>query len=220
MKQVKIMNLPECDKLVYASGVIARQIGTMFVVDDENPIGAESYPILSGGKKTADGWLEGDTMCYDTPVVCRVGQKIDPKRFATFVKRGMHEEVPTTAWELYWNLRDNGSDLQLPVWASTKETIRKFTIELEFHDFHEEACCRSTDTSDFYFEAYYDRGNKEDVFGQIETQLMDYLNILDTEDLYCQLIFTSLDIDYMDVIERLNTLQIDTRYCDMYEPRK
>ena len=49
---------------------------------------------------------------------------------------------------------------------------------------------------------------------------MDYLNILDTEDLYCQLVFTSLDIDYMDVIERLNTLQIDTRYCDMYEPRK
>ena len=34
MKQVKIMNLPECDKLLYCGGAIAQQIGTMFVVDN------------------------------------------------------------------------------------------------------------------------------------------------------------------------------------------
>ena len=112
MKQVKIMNLPECDKLLYCGGAIAQQIGTMFVVDDEDPRQALSYPILSGGRSQADGWLTGDTECYETPVVCRKGQKIGPRVFAKFVKRAMHEEVPSTAWELYQSLREYDSDLQ------------------------------------------------------------------------------------------------------------
>lgn len=216
---MKIMNLPECDKLVYTGGVIARQIGTMFVVDDEDPMGTESYPILSGGRKTADGWLTGDSECYDTPVVCSVGEKITPRLFAKYVKRGMHEEVPTSAWELYWNLRDNGGDIQLPILARTKETIRRYKIDLEFNDFDKDAYCYSSDTSDFYFEAYYDRDNKDEVFRELQSQLMDYLNILDTEDLYCQIVFTTDDIDNADVVKRLNTLEIDTRYCNMYKPR-
>ena len=110
MKQVKIMNLPECDKLLYCGGTIAQQIGTMFVVDDEAPTQALSYPILSGGRSQADGWLTGDTECYETPVVCRKGQKIGPRVFAKFVKRAMHEEVPSTAWELYQSLREYDSD--------------------------------------------------------------------------------------------------------------
>ena len=48
---------------------------------------------------------------------------------------------------------------------------------------------------------------------------MDYMNILDTEELYCKLIFTTLDIDNMDVVDRLNSEKIDTRFCDMYNPR-
>ena len=55
MKQVKIMNLPECDKLLYCGGAIAQQIGTMFVVDDEAPTQALSYPILSGGRSMPQG---------------------------------------------------------------------------------------------------------------------------------------------------------------------
>ena len=219
MKQVKIMNLPECDKVLYCSGTIAQQIGTMFVVDDEEPGLASSYPILSGGRNQADGWLTGDTECYETPVVCRKGQKIIPRVFAKYVKRGMHEEVPTTAWELYHQLRENGCDLQLPILASTKETIREYTIELEFHDFDKEACCISTDTSEFYFEVYYDRDDREDLFRQLDGQLMDYINIVDTEELYCKLIFTTLDLDYLDIVNRLNSLEIDTSYCDMNDPR-
>lgn len=220
MKQVKIMNLPECDKLLYCGGAIAQQIGTMFVVDDEAPTQALSYPILSGGRSQADGWLTGDTECYETPVVCRKGQKIGPRVFAKFVKRAMHEEVPSTAWELYQSLREYDSDLQLPVLASNEETIRDYTIELEFHDYKEESCCISTDTSDFYFEVYYDRDDRQNLKLQLETQLMDYMNILDTEELNCKLIFTTLDFDYQDVIEYLNTMEIDTRYCDMSEPRQ
>ena len=219
MKHVKIMNLPDCDKLVYCSGTIARQIGTMFVVDDEKPTLAESFPVLSGGRDLADGWLRGDRECYETPVVCRVGEKITPEVFASFVKRGMHEEVPTTAWELYQNLRENGSDLRLPIMAHTQEPSREYLIELEFHDFNKDACCISTDTSAFYFEVYYDRDDKDDVFSQLEAQLMDYMNILDTEELYCKLIFTTLDFNNQDIVDRLNALEISTLYCDMDKPR-
>lgn len=217
---MKIMPMPECDKLIYSQGAIARQIATMFVVDDENPQAAESYPIVAGGEKEADGWPMTDTECFETPVVCRRGQKISPKLFASFVKRAMHEEVPATAWELYRQLREQGSDLQLPVWASNKETIREYTIELEFNDFSEEATCISTDTSEFYFEAYFDRDDKDELFAQLDSQLMDYLNILDTEELHCKLTFTTLDFNYTDIVDRLNTEPIDTRFCDMYEPRK
>lgn len=220
MKHVKIMNLPDCDKLLYCSGTIARQIGTMFVFDDERPEVVPSYPILSGGKNMADGWMADDTECYETPVVCRKGEKISPRTFAKFVKQGMHEEVPTTAWDLYQNLREHGSDLQLPVWANNKNTIREYTIELEFHDFKKEACCVAADTADFYFEAYYDRNDRDSLFRQLDAQLMEYMNIVDTEDLFCQLIFTTYDIDYQDIVDRLNSLQIDTKYCDMYNPRK
>lgn len=220
MKHVKIMNLPDCDKLLYCSGSIAQQIGSMFVVDDERPDVVLSYPILSGGANSADGWMADGTECISTPVVCRKGQKISPQYFSKFVKRGMHEEVPTTAWELYHQLRENGSDLQLPVWASNKETIREYTIELEFHDFREEARCVSTDTSDFYFEVYYNRDDKEDLYGQLDSQLMDYINIVDTEELYCKLVFTTLQLDYADIVNRLNSEKIDTRFCDMYNPRQ
>ena len=217
---MKIMNLPDCDKLLYCSGSIAQQIGSMFMVDDENPGFIPSYPILSGGANSADGWMIFDTECISTPVICRKGQKISPQLFAKFVKRGMHEEVPTTAWELYHQLRDYGCDLQLPVWASNKETIREYTIELEFYDFKEEARCVSTDTSHFYFEVYYNRDDKDDLYGQLDAQLMDYMNIVDTEELYCKLIFTTYQLDYMDIVDRLNSEKIDTRFCDMYNPRK
>lgn len=219
MKHVKIMSLPECDKLVYSCGAIARQIGTMFVVDDENPAGAESYPVVAGGRELADGWVFGDMECYETPVVCRVGEKLTPKGFAKYVKRAMHEEVPATAYDLYCQLRENGSDLILPINAGTKEVIREYHIGLEFFDFKENASCRSTDTSSFYFEVYYERDDKEGLFRQLETQLMDYMNILDTEELGCKLIFTTLDFDYADVIKRLNALEIETNNCDMHNPR-
>ena len=220
MKHVKIMNLPDCDKLVYCSGTIAHQIGTMFVVDDEKPTVAESFPILSGGRDLADGWVTGDDECYETPVVCRVGEIITPKVFASFVKRGMHEEVPTSASELYEQLRENGSDLQLPVIASTKETIREYSIELEINDFKDEAFCYSTDTAAFYFEAYFKAGDKDELYRELMAQLMDYMNILDTEELGAKITFRSVDFYYQDVIDRLNETPIDTINCDMYEPRK
>lgn len=219
MKHVKVMSLPECDKLIYSGGMIARQIGVMMVVDDESPQLARSYPIISGGLSYADGGLMGDD-CEQTPLVCRVGENITPRRFAKFVKMAMHEEVPATAWELYHNLRDNGSDLRLPVWAKNGETIRDYTVELEFDDFHEDAYCSSTDTGDFFFEVYFKRGDKDDVYGQLSQQLMDYMNILDTEELGCKITFYTVDIDYQDVVERLNKMEIDTRYCDMREPRR
>lgn len=219
MKHVKTMSLPDCDKLIYSSGMIARQIGVMIVVDDEDLAWTESYPIISGGQSNADG----NVLCDDviqTKMVCHVGEKITPHRFAEFVKRGMHEEVPATAWELYRNLRENGSDLVLPVWAKDGEKIREYKVELEFHDFKEDACCYSTDNSAFFFEAYYERGDKDDVFKQLHSQLMDYINILDTEELGCKLIFTSLDTRYMDVIQRLNEIEIGTNYCEMRNPRR
>ena len=219
MKHIKIMAMPDCQKLIYSSGMIARQIGAMFVVDDEEAVMAESYPIIGGGLSNADGSIMPEE-CIRSKMVCRVGEKITPKRFAEFVKMGMHEEVPSTAWELYGQLRENGSDLQLPVWASNKETIREYTIELEFHDFREEARCVSTDTSDFYFEVYYNRDDKEDLYGQLDSQLMDYINIVDTEELYCKLVFTTLQLDYADIVNRLNSEKIDTRFCDMYNPRR
>ena len=46
------------------------------------------------------------------------------------------------------------------------------------------------------------------------------LNILDTEELGCKITFYTVDIDYQDVVERLNKMDIDTRYCDMREPRR
>jgi hypothetical protein len=179
-----------------------------------------SYPIVAGGQKLADGWMAPGDECMLTPVVCRVGQKISPKTFAKYVKMGMHEEVPSSAYELYEQLRQNGSDLQLPVWAKNQETIREYLIELEINDFKEEAICYSTDTSDFYFEAYFKAGDHDELFGELMSQLMDYLNILDTEELGAKIIFRTLDWDYQDVIDRLNSKQIDTIHCDMYEPRK
>ena len=219
MKHIKIMAMPDCQKLIYSSGMIARQIGAMFVVDDEEAVMAESYPIIGGGLSNADGSIMPEE-CIRSKMVCRVGEKITPKRFAEFVKMGMHEEVPSTAWELYGQLRENGSDLRLPVWAKDGEPIREYHVELEFHDFKEDACCYSTDTSDFFFEVYYNRDDKDDVFSQLSGQLMDYMNILDTEELGCKIIFYTVDFDYQDVVDRLNKIEIVTRYCDMYKPRR
>lgn len=217
---MKILSMPDCDKLIYSGGIIARQIGALMVVDDEQPINTMSYPIVAGGQKLADGWLAPGEECMLTPVVCRVGEKISPKTFAKYVKMGMHEEVPTSAFELYEQLRENGSDLQLPVMASTKETIREYSIELEINDFKDEAFCYSTDTADFYFEAYFKAGDKDELYRELMAQLMDYMNILDTEELGAKITFRSVDFDYQDVIDRLNETSIDTINCDMYEPRK
>ena len=220
MKHIKIMDMPSCDKLIYSGGVIARQIGALFVVDDEQPQLAMSYPIVAGGQKLADGWMAPGEECVQTPVVCRVGQKISPRTFAKYVKMGMHEEVPTSAYELYGQLRESGADLQLPVMARTQEPVRKFHVELEINDFmKEEGFCYATDTADFYFEAYFEAGNHDDLYGQLSAQLMDYMNILDTEELGAKIIFRTVDCDYLDVIEKLNTTPIDTIHCDMYDPR-
>lgn len=220
MKHIKIMDMPSCDKLIYSAGVIARQIGALFVVDDENPQSAMSYPIVAGGRNLADGWLTPGEECMQTPVVCRVGEKISPNLFAKYVKMGMHEEVPTTAYELYGQLRESGADLRLPVMASTQEPIREFHVELEINGFkRKEGYCYSTDGSDFYFEAYFDTSNHDDLYNQLMGQLMEYINILDKEELGAKIIFSSLDFDYQDVIEKLNTTPIDTIHCDMYEPR-
>ena len=221
MKHVKILSMPDCDKLIYSGGIIARQIGALMVVDDEQPLGAESYPIVAGGRRLADGWVAPGEDCMQTPVVCRVGEKIVPGVFAKYVKMGMHEEVPTSAYELYGQLCESGADLQLPIWATTKEPIREFSIELEINDFmKEEGYCYSTDTSDFYFEAYFEAGNHDDLYGQLMSQLMDYMNILDKEELGAKIIFRTLDFDYQDVIDRLNTEPIETSYCDMEKPRR
>ena len=220
MKHVKILSMPDCDKLIYSGGIIARQIGAMMVVDDEQPINTMSYPIVAGGQKLADGWLAPGEECMLTPVVCRVGEKISPKTFAKYVKMGMHEEVPTSAFELYEQLRENGSDLRLPVWAKNQETIRDYKVELEINDFKDEAFCYSTDTADFYFEAYFKAGDKDELYRELMAQLMDYMNILDTEELGAKITFRSVDFDYQDVIDRLNETPIDTINCDMYEPRK
>ena len=218
MKHVKIMAMPDCKKLIYSSGMIARQIGTMFVVDDDEVVLGESYPIVAGGLSRADGTIMPDE-CVQTKMVCMAGEKITPSKFAEFVKMGMHEEVPATAWELYHQLRENGSDLVLPTWAKDGEPVREYHVELEFHDFKEEACCYSTDTSAFFFEVYYERGDKDDVYSQLCGQLMDYMNILDKEELGCKIIFNSVDLRYRDVIKRLNKLPIETIYCDMRKPR-
>lgn len=220
MKHVKILSMPDCDKLIYSGGIIARQIGAMMVVDDEQPINTMSYPIVAGGQKLADGWLAPGEECMLTPVVCRVGEKISPKTFAKYVKMGMHEEVPTSAFELYEQLRESGADLRLPVWAKNQETIRDYKVELEINDFKDEAFCYSTDTADFYFEAYFKAGDKDELYRELMAQLMDYMNILDTEELGAKITFRSVDFDYQDVIDRLNETPIDTINCDMYEPRK
>ena len=220
MKHIKIMDMPSCDKLIYSGGVIARQIGALFVVDDEQPQLAMSYPIVAGGRRLADGWMAPGEECVQTPVVCRVGEKIRPSTFARFVKMGMHEEIPTSANELYDQLRESGADLMLPVMASTKEPVREFHVELEINDFmKEQGFCYATDTADFYFEVYFEAGNHDDLYGQLSAQLMDYMNILDTEELGAKIIFRTLNCDYLDVIEKLNTTPIDTIHCDMYEPR-
>lgn len=220
MKHVKILSMPDCDKLIYSGGIIARQIGALMVVDDEQPINTMSYPIVAGGQKLADGWLAPGEECMLTPVVCRVGEKISPKTFAKYVKMGMHEEVPTSAFELYEQLRESGADLRLPVWAKNQETIRDYKVELEINDFKDEAFCYSTDTADFYFEAYFKAGDKDELYRELMAQLMDYMNILDTEELGAKITFRSVDFDYQDVIDRLNETPIDTINCDMYEPRK
>lgn len=220
MKHVKIMSMPECDKLIYSGGIIARQIGALMVVDDEQPTNTMSYPIVAGGQKLADGWLAPGEECMLTPVVCRVGEKISPRTFARYVKMGMHEEIPTSAYELYGQLRESGADLQLPVMASTKETIREYSIELEISDLSEDAICYSSDTADFYFEAYFKAGDHDELYNELSAQLMDYMNILDKEELGAKIIFHTLDFDYQDVIDRLNSEAIDTIYCDMYHPRQ
>ena len=220
MKHVKIMSMPDCDKLIYSGGIIARQIGALMVVDDEQPINTMSYPIVAGGQKLADGWLAPGEECMQTPVVCRVGQKISPRTFAKYVKMGMHEEVPSSAYELYGQLRESGADLQLPVWVQNKETIREYSIELEISDLSGDAFCYSSDTADFYFEAYFKAGDHDELYGELMSQLMDYMNILDKEELGAKIIFHTLNFDYQDVIDKLNTTPIDTSYCDMYEPRR
>ena len=212
--------MPSCDKLIYSGGVIARQIGALFVVDDEQPQLAMSYPIVAGGRRLADGWMTPGEECVQTPVVCRVGEKIRPSTFARFVKMGMHEEIPTSANELYDQLRESGADLQLPVMARTQEPVREFHVELEINDFmKEEGFCYATDTADFYFEAYFKAGDHDELYGELMSQLMDYMNILDKEELGAKIIFRTLNCDYLDVIEKLNTTPIDTIHCDMYEPR-
>ncbi len=219
MKHVKIMSLPDCDKLIYTNGQIARQIGTMMIVDDEELVFTESYPILSGGKETADGYVETGTEVVQCPIVCRVGEMITPRRFAKFVKKAMREEVPSTAYELYNQLRDNGGKMVLPVLASTQETIRKYDIELEFYDFDDVSHCVSTDSADFFFEVYFEKGDHDDVFGQLSAQLMDYVEILEHDDLHSQIVFYTIDNDYQDVVKRLNNLQIDAMEGEMYNPR-
>ena len=221
MKHVKILSMPECDKLIYSGGIIARQIGALMVVDDEQPQLAMSYPIVAGGRRLADGWMAPGEECVQTPVVCRVGEKIRPSTFARFVKMGMHEEIPTSANELYDQLRESGADLQLPVMARTQEPVREFHVELEINDFmKEQGFCYATDTADFYFEAYFKAGDHDELYGELMSQLMDYMNILDKEELGAKIIFRTLNCDYLDVIEKLNTTPIDTIHCDMYEPRK
>ncbi len=221
MKHVKILSMPDCDKLIYSGGIIARQIGALMVINDENPIDTLSYPIVAGGQKLADGWLPPGDECMETPVVCRAGEKISPREFAKYVKMGMHEEIPTSAYELYGQLRENGSDLVLPIMASTKEPVREFHVELEIDDFmKEDGFCYSTDTAQFYFEVYFKAGDHDDLYGELMSQLMDYMNILDKEELGAKIIFRTLNIDYLDVIDRLNSEPIDTGYCDMYKPRK
>lgn len=221
MKHVKILSMPDCDKLIYSGGIIARQIGALMVVNDENPIDTLSYPIVAGGQKLADGWLPPGDECMETPVVCRAGQKISPREFAKYVKMGMHEEIPTSAYELYGQLRENGADLQLPIMASTKEPVREFHVELEIDDFmKDDGFCYSTDTAQFYFEVYFKAGDHDDLYGELMSQLMEYMNILDKEELGAKIIFRTLNIDYLDVIDRLNSEPIDTGYCDMYKPRK
>jgi len=219
MKHVKIMRLPDCDKLIYTNGQIARQIGTMMVVDDEDFSFTECYPILSGGSQNADGDVDIANGVTNCPVVCRVGQKITPKRFAQFVKKAMREEVPSTAYELYNQLTDHGGNMVLPVMADTGETVRKYKIELEFFDYKDVSHCVSTDTANFYFEVYFDKGDHQDVFNQLNSQLMDYMEILEHDDLHCQIIFYTVDYYYQDVVKRLNNLKIDTIHGDMYEPR-
>ena len=221
MKHVKILSMPDCDKLIYSGGIIARQIGALMVVNDENPIDTLSYPIVAGGQKMADGWLPPGDECMETPVVCRAGEKISPREFAKYVKMGMHEEIPTSAFELYGQLRENGADLQLPIMASTKEPVREFHVELEIDDFmKDDGFCYSTDTAQFYFEVYFKAGDHDDLYGELMSQLMEYMNILDKEELGAKIIFRTLNIDYQDVIDRLNSEPIDTINCDMYEPRK
>ena len=108
----------------------------------------------------------------------------------------------------------------LPVWASNKETIREYRIDLEINDFNKEAFCYSTDTAQFYFEAYFDADDHNDLYSQLMSQLMDYMNILDTEELGAKIIFHTVDTNYLDVIDRLNSEPIETGYCDMYKPRQ
>lgn len=220
MKHVKIMPLPECDKIVYSGGTIARQIGTLFVFDDDYMHCPECYPILAGGREEADGYVPGVYECYDTPVVCREGEKIGPRKFAKFVKMGLHEDIPTSSYDLYHMLLAHGGDLQLPVSASTKETIRDYRVELEIEGMKGEACCYSSSTASFYFEVYFDHDNHDALYHELMAQLMEYINILDTEELFAKITFTTVNIEFQDVIDRLNTTPIDTRYCDMYEPRK
>ncbi len=218
MKHVKIMSQQETDKLIYAAGQIARQMGTMIVVDDENLALTKSYPILFG-LESGDGYVETDTEVQFTPIVCKIGENITPQWFANFVKKGMHEEVPTSAYELYKQLRGNGCHLRLPVMAPSGKEISKFEIELEFFDFDDISRVISTDTYDFYFEAYFEKGDHNEAFAELSAQLTDYIEILDMEQLGCQIIFKTLDLPYDDVVERLNKLQIDSLYSDMYNPR-
>jgi len=216
MKHVKILPLPDCQKLIYANGQIARQIGTMIVADDEKIGQTDSFPIVGGGREMADGQILADISVYDTQLVCLAGEKILPATFCKFVKQSLHEEIPTSAYELYRQLRDNGGRLYH---FQTDKPYITYEVELEFYDSSDTMLCQSTDAGDIYFEAYFDPDDKNDAYGQILGQLMEYLNIFDDEGLATEIIFRTVNYDYLDLIKRLNDTKIDTKYSNMFNPR-
>jgi len=219
MKHVKILNMPDCKKLIYSDGMMGRQIGAMIVMDDEDGVYyTHSYPIIDGGKQTADGMVLRKEN-YETYVVCEVEEELTLRDFSKLVRRTMSEDVPPTSIELYNKLREYDCDLQLPVMADTKEPVRRYNVELEFFEFRDICRCKSVDHAYFYFDVYYEKDNHDDLFEQLLSQLMDYMNVLDSEKLYSQIVFNTVYSNYGDVIKRLNTEKIDTLYCNMYDPR-
>ncbi|MCR4603660.1 MAG: hypothetical protein K5683_09055 [Prevotella sp.] len=216
MKHVKILPLPDCQKLIYAEGQIARQIGTMIVVDDEQIGLTESYPIVAGGRDTADGLVLIDTSVYETQLVCLVGEEISPTTFCKFVKQSMHEEIPSSAYELYEQLHNNGGSLCLP---KSSEPYINYQVELEFVNTNDTVVCQSSDTAAIYFEAYFEPGNKKDAYNQLLGQLMEYMNIFDNEELGTVIVFRTVDIDYLDLVKRLNDTKIETKFSEMLAPR-
>ena len=87
MKHIKTMSLPDCDKLIYSGGMIARQIGVMIVVDDEDLGWTQSYPIISGGQSNADGnVLCDDVMQTEMVIFNRCSLEMDLNKFRRTVK--------------------------------------------------------------------------------------------------------------------------------------